>query len=227
MQYLLLFVVQSLSHVQLFLAPWTAAHRLPCPSVSPGVCSNSCPLSQWCHPNISFSIALFSFCPQSFPASGSFSMSWFFTSGGQSIGDSASASVLPMNNQDWFPSELNSLISLQFKGLSESFPIPQFKSISSLALSFLNGPTLTSMYDYWKKHSFDWLELHLLFNILSRLVIDFLSMNKHLLISWLAVIICSDFGAQENKVCHCFHCFPIYLDEVMGLDTITLLNVEF
>ena len=83
------------------------------------------------------------------------------------------------------------------------------------------------MYDYWKNHSFDWLELHLLFNILSRLVIDFLSMNKHLLISWLAVTICSDFGAQENKVCHCFHGFPIYLDEVMGLDTITLLNVEF
>ena len=90
--------------------------RLPCPSLSPGVCSNSCPLSQWCNPTISSSIAPFSSCPQSFPVSGSFPMSWLFTSGGQSFG--ASASVLPMNIQGWFPLGLTGLISLQSKGLS-------------------------------------------------------------------------------------------------------------
>ena len=77
--------------------------RLPCPSLSPRVCSNSCPLSQRCHPIISSSVAPFSSCLRSFPASGSFPMSWFFPSDGQSIGASASASVLPMNIQGWFP----------------------------------------------------------------------------------------------------------------------------
>ena len=77
--------------------------RLPCPSPAPGACSNSCPLSRWCHPTISSSAVPFSSCLQSFPASGSFLMSWLFTSDGQSIGASASASVLPMNIQGWFP----------------------------------------------------------------------------------------------------------------------------
>ena len=95
--------------------------RLPCPSLSSRVCSNSCPLSQWCYLTISFSAAPFSFCLQSFPASGSFPMSQFFTSNGQSIGASASASVLPMNIQGWFPLGLTGLISLQSKGLSRVF----------------------------------------------------------------------------------------------------------
>ena len=95
--------------------------RLPCPSATPGACSNSCPLSQWCHPAISSSVVPFSSCFQSFPASGSFPMSQSFTSGGQSIGTSASASVLPMNSQDWFPLGLTGLISLQSKGLSRVF----------------------------------------------------------------------------------------------------------
>ena len=94
--------------------------RLPCPSPTPGACSNSCPLSQWCHPTTSSSVILF-FCPQSFPASVSFPMSQFFTSGGQSIGASASTSVLPMNIQDWFPLGLTGWISLQSKGLSRVF----------------------------------------------------------------------------------------------------------
>ena len=85
--------------------------RLPCPSLSPGVCSNSCQLSRWCHPTISSSVVPFSSCPQSFPASGSFSMSWLFASGGQSIGASASGSVLPMNIQGGFPSGLTGFIS--------------------------------------------------------------------------------------------------------------------
>ena len=95
--------------------------RLPCPSLSPGVCSNSCPLSQWCHPAISFSITPFSSCPQSFPASVSFPMSWHFASGGQSIGASVSVSGLPMNIQGWFSLRLTVFISLPFKRLSRVF----------------------------------------------------------------------------------------------------------
>ena len=93
----------------------------PCPSPTPRTCSNSCPLSRWCHRTISSSVVLFSSFPQSFPASESFQMSQFFTSGGQSIGVSASASVLPMNIQDWFPLECTGWISLQSKGLSRVF----------------------------------------------------------------------------------------------------------
>ena len=95
--------------------------RLPCPSLFPRVCSNSCPLSQWCHPTISSPVALFSSCPQSFPASGSFPMSWLFASGGQSTRASASASVLPMSVQGWFPLGLTGLISLHSKRLSRVF----------------------------------------------------------------------------------------------------------
>ena len=93
----------------------------PCPSPTPGVYPNSYPLSLWCHPTISSSVIPFSSCPQSFPTSGSFQASQLFTSGGQSIGVSASASVLPMNIQGWFPLGLTSLISLWSKGLSGVF----------------------------------------------------------------------------------------------------------
>ena len=93
--------------------PMDCTHtRLPCSSLSPGVCSNSCPLSQWRHPTISSSVIPFSVCPQSLPASVSFPVSQLFASGGQSIGASASASVLPMNIQGWFPLGLTGLISL-------------------------------------------------------------------------------------------------------------------
>ena len=95
--------------------------RLPCPSPTPRACSNSCPSSRWCHPTILTSVISFSCCLQSFPASGSFLMSQLFTSGGQSIGASASASVLPMNIQDWFPLGLTGLIFLHSKGLSKVF----------------------------------------------------------------------------------------------------------
>jgi len=95
--------------------------RLPCPSPSPGACSNSCPSSQWCHPTISSSVVLFSSGLQSFPVSGSFPMSQLFTSGDQSTGASASASVFPVNIQDWFPLGLTGWISLQSKGLSRVF----------------------------------------------------------------------------------------------------------
>ena len=95
--------------------------RPPCPSPIPGVHPNPCPLSQWCHPTISSFVAPFSSCPQSFPASGSFPMSQLFTSGGQSIGVSASTSVLPMNTQDWSPLGWTGWISLLSKGLSRVF----------------------------------------------------------------------------------------------------------
>ena len=95
--------------------------RPPCPSATPGVYSNSCPLNQWCHPTISSSVVPFSSCPQSFPKSGSFQESQFFKSGGQSVGVSASASVLPMNIQDWSPLGWIGWISLQSKGLSRIF----------------------------------------------------------------------------------------------------------
>ena len=101
--------------------------RLPCPSLSPGVCSNSCTLSQWCHLTISSSVAPFSSCLQSFPASASFPRSWLFEAGNQSIGASASASVLPMNVQGWFPLGLTGLISSLSKGLLRVFSsAPQF-----------------------------------------------------------------------------------------------------
>ena len=95
--------------------------RPPCPSLSPRVYSNPCPLSRWCHPTISSSVTPFSSCPQSFPISESFPMSQLFASGGQSIGASASASVLPMNTQDWYPLGWTGWISLQSKGLSRVF----------------------------------------------------------------------------------------------------------
>ena len=95
--------------------------RLPCPSTTPGVYSNSCPLNWWCHPTISSSVVPFSSCLQSFPASGPFQMSQFFASGDQSIGVSVSVSVFPMNIQDWFPLGWTGWISLQSKGLSRVF----------------------------------------------------------------------------------------------------------
>ena len=109
-------VVQSHSLVSLW-PPELKHVKLPHLSPSPGLCSNSCPLSWWCCLAISSFVVPFSFCLQSFPASGSFPVSWLFASGGQSIGTSASASVLPVNIQDWFPLGLTGLISLLFKGL--------------------------------------------------------------------------------------------------------------
>ena len=119
--------------------------RLLCPSLSPGVCSDSCPLNWWCYLTISFSAALFSSCLQSFPASGSFPVSWLFTSGGQSIGASASALVLPMNIEGWLPLRLTGLISLQSKGLSRVFS----SSIIRKHLFFSTQPSLwPELYGY-------------------------------------------------------------------------------
>ena len=127
--------------------------RPPCPSPTPRVYPNSCPLSQWCHPTISSSVVPFSSRLQCFPASGSFQMSQFFVSGGQSIGISAFSpsneySALISFGVDW-------LDLLAVQGTLESSPTLQFKSINSSALSFLYSLTLRSIHDYWKNHSFD------------------------------------------------------------------------
>ena len=127
----------SCSVVSNSLPPHEPQHLRPlCPSPTPRVYLNSCPLSQWCHPTISSSVVPFS-CPQSFPASGSFQMSQLFTSGGQSIGVSASTSVLPINTQDWSPSGWMVGSPRSRQDSQESSPTPQFRSINSSVLSFL------------------------------------------------------------------------------------------
>ena len=127
--------------------------RPPCPSPTPRVYSNSCPLSRWCHPTISYLVVPFSSHLQSFPALGSFPMNQFFASGGSkywsfSISPSNEYSGLISFRMDWV--DLPAVQDSQ-----ESSPIPQFKSINSSALSFLYSPTLTSIHDYWKNHSLD------------------------------------------------------------------------
>ena len=170
-------IIQSLSHVWLF-GPHGLQHaRLPCSSPSPGACSDSCSLNQWCHPTILSSVIPFSSCLQSFLASGSFLMSWLFTSGGQSIG--TSASVLLTNIQDWFPLGMNGLISLLSRGLSGVFSNTTVQKHYSSLFSLLYGPTLTSIHDYWKMialttWTFVGKVMSLLYNTLSRFAIPFL-----------------------------------------------------
>ena len=128
------------------LWPQESQHaRPPCPSPTSGVHWDSRPSSQWCHPAISSSVVPFSFCLQFFPATGNFLSSQFFTSGGQRIGVSISASVLPINIQGWFTLGLTGWVSLQAKDSQESSPTPQFKSINSSVLSFLHSLPLTSI----------------------------------------------------------------------------------
>ena len=123
--------------------------RLPCPSPTPGVHPNPCTLSWWCHLTISSSVVPFSSCSQSLPTSEFFPMSQLFASSGQSIGVSASTSVLPMNTQDWSPLGRTGVGSpWSPRDSQESCPTPQFKSINSLALRFLYSPTLTSIHDH-------------------------------------------------------------------------------
>ena len=129
--------------------------RPPYPSPTPRVHSNTCPLRQWCYPTISSSVVPFSSCPQSLPASGSFLMSQLFASGGQSIGVSASASVLPINTQDWSPLGWTGWISLQSKGLSRVFSNTTVQKNQFSVLNFLYSSTLTSIHYYWKSYSLD------------------------------------------------------------------------
>ena len=154
------------------------------------VYSNSCPLSRWCHPTISPSVIPFSSCLQSFPEIGSFQMSQLFASGGQSIGVSALASVVPMNTQVWSPLGWTGCISLQSKDCQESSPTPQFKRINFWHSAFftvqLSHPYMTTGKTIaLTRRIFVGKVMFLLLNILSRSVITFLPRSKHLLISWL------------------------------------------
>ena len=197
------------------LKPHGLHTRLPCPS-SPEGCSNSCPLSWWCHLPISSSVIPLSSCLQSFPASGFFLMSQLFSSGGQSIRASVSASVLPMNIQGWFPLGLTGLISLLSKGLKSLLQHHNSKaSILQHSAFFtvqLSHPYMTTRktiaLTIW---TFVSKVMSLLFNTLSRFIIAFLPRSKHLLISWLhspsAVIL----EPTKMKSITCFHCFPICL----------------
>ena len=134
---------------------WLQIAKAPCPSPTPGVYSNSCPLNQWCHP---MSHPLSSPSPPIFNLSqhqGLLKMSQLFSTGGQSTGVSTSASILPMNTQDWSPLGWTGWISLQSKGLSSVFFSTTVQSINYSALSFLYSPPLTSIHEYWKSHSLD------------------------------------------------------------------------
>ena len=183
------FVVQLLSQGWLCESHGLQYARLLCSSVSPGVCSDSCPLSQWCHPTISSSIIPFS-CLQSFQASRSSPVSQFFTSGGQVLQFQLQHQFFQWIFRIYFLSDWLVGSPCSPKDSWECSLTPHFKSINSLTLSFLYGPALTSMHDYWKNHSFDWRTfvseaVSLLFNMLSRLVIAFLPRRNRLLISWL------------------------------------------
>ena len=186
-------VVQSLNHVWPFAISWTAAHQVlwpyDSPSLSPGICSSSCTLSQWCHPTISPSVVPFS-CPQSFIASGSFPMSHLFPSCGQSTGASTSVSVFPVNIQGWFPLGLTGLISLLSKELSRVFCSTTVWKHQFFTLCLLYGLILTSIQDYWEnitltRQTVFSKVMSLLFKMLSRFAIAFLPRSKCLLISWL------------------------------------------
>ena len=168
-----------------FLWPHELQHtRLPCPSLSPRVCSNSCPLSHsWCHPTISTSVVPFSSCPQSFPASGSFPMNRLFTSVGLNIVASASVSVLPMNIQGWRPLGLTDLISFLSKGLSSLHQNHSSKASILWSSAFfmvqLSHPYMTTRKTIVLTiRTFVGKVISLLFNILSSLVITFLPGNK-------------------------------------------------
>ena len=174
------------------LWPLESQHaRPPCPSHTPGVYSNSCPSSRWCHPAISSSVVPFSSCPQSFPASGSFPVSQLFTWGGQSIGVSASASVLPMDTQDWSPSGWTGGSPCSPRDSSRVFSntTVQKHQFFGTQLSLQSNSHIhtwplekTIALTRW---TFVGKVMSLLFNMLSRLVITFLPRSKCLLISWL------------------------------------------
>ena len=182
--------VQSLSHVQHFVTHELQLDRPPCPSPTPGVHSNSRPSSQWCHPDISSSVVPFSPCTQSLPASGSFPMRQLFASGSQSIGVSASTSVLPINPQDWSSLRWTGWISLQSKGLQSHLQHHSSKASILRCSAFftvqLSHPYMTTGKSIaLTRQTFVGKVMSVLLNMLSRLVIAFLPRSKHLLISLL------------------------------------------
>ena len=202
--------------------------RPPCPSPTPRAYSNSCPSSHWCHSPISSSVVPFS-CLQSFPASGSFPMSQFFTSGGQNIGVSTSASVLPMNIQNWSPLRWTGWISLQSKGLSRVFSnnIVQKHQFFGAQLFFivqLSHPYMTTdKIIALTRRTFVGKVMSLPFNMLSRLIIAFLPGSKHLLISWLQSLSAVILEPPQIKSLTVSLVSPSICHEVMGLDAMILV----
>ena len=209
--------------------------RPPCPSPTPRVYLNSCPLSRWCHPTISSSVIPFSSCPQSFPASGSFQMSQFFTSGGQSIGVSASTSVLPMNIQDWsisFRMDWLDLLAVQ-RTLKSLLQHQSSKASilwhSAFFIVQLSHPYMTTgKTTALTRQTFIGKIMFLLFNKVSRLGIAFLPRNKHLLISWLQSPSAVILKPQNIKSVTVSTVSPSICHEVMDwrCHDLSFLNVE-
>ena len=215
------------------LQPHEQQHaRPPCPSPTPRVHPNPCPSSQWCHPTVSSSIVPFS-CPQSFPAPGSFQISQLFAWGSQSIGV-FSFNISPSNKHPGLISfRMDWLDLLAVQGTLKSL-IQHYGSKASILLCsafiivLLSHPYMTTGKTIaLTRQTFVGKVMSLPFHMLSRLVRAFLQRSKHLWIS-AAVTIYSDFGAQENEVSHCFHCFPIYLSWSDGTrcHDLSSLNVE-
>ena len=206
-------VVHLLSCVWCFVTPWTVACQAP---LSPTVCSNSCPLSQRCYLIISSSANPLSFCLQIFPTSGSFPMSQLLASGGQSIRASASSTVLPMNIQGWFPVGVTGFDILAVQGTLKSLLQHHNSKAPILWLSAFFRVQLSHLYMTTRKtialtiRTFVCKVMSLLFNTVTRFFIAFLPRSKQASFNFMAAVtICSDFGAQENKICHYFHFFPL------------------
>ena len=203
-------------HVWLFVTPWTAARQASLSMNNSQSPPKPMSTESVMHPIISSSVVPLSSCPQSFPESGSFPMSQLFQSGGQSIGVSASASVLPMNTQDWSPFRIDWLDLLAVQGTLKSLlqhhssKAPSLMHSAFYTVQLSHPPVTTGKTIALIRRTFVGKVMSLLFNMLSRLVITFLSRSKRLLISWLqspsAVIL-----EPRKIVSHCFHCFPIYL----------------
>ena len=190
--------------------------RPPCPTQTPGIYSNSCPLSRWCHPTISSSVIPFSFCLQSFSASGSFLMSQFFASSGQSIGVSASK-ISPSNEHPGLISfRMDWLDLLAVQGTLKSLLQHHSSKVSILHHSAFFKVQLSHPYMTTGKTipltrwTFVGKVMSLFFNMVFSFVIIFLPRRKHLLILCLQSPSAVILEPPQNKVCHCFHCFPIY-----------------
>ena len=192
--------------------------RFPCPSPTPRACSNSCPLSQWCHPAISFAVVPFSSCLQSFPASGSFLMSWLFELGDQSIVASASASVLPMNIQDWFPLEWTESLLQHHSSKASILWCSAFFIVQFSHPYMTTGKTIALT-----RWTFVSKVMCLLFNMLSRLVIAFLPRSKCLLISWVQSLSAVIIEPKKIKPVTVSTVFPSIYHEVMGTDAMILV----
>ena len=212
------------------LRPHEPQHtRPPCSSPTPGVYSNSCPLSRWCYPTISSSVVPFSSCPQSFPASGSFPMSQLFTSGGQSIGISASTSVLPMSTQDWSPLGWTAWDFLAVQGTLKSLLQHHSSKASILRCSTFFIVQLSHLYMTTGKNialtrrTFVGKVMSLLFNMLSRLVITFFPGSKLLLVSWLQSPSAVTLETRKVKSATVSTVSPSICHEVMEQDAMILV----